>query len=98
MPQPNAEQRSSAPSALRKMLSTLRGKTLLVIIITIMILLIVIYIPLRAVVFHQVWLVETTDMQTNLERIGGALQDNLTSLARTAGDYATWDVTYEFVV
>jgi diguanylate cyclase (GGDEF)-like protein len=98
MPQFNAEQRSSAPSALRRMLSTLRGKTLLVIIITIMILLIVINIPLRAVVFHQVWLVETTDMQTNLERIDGALQDNLTALNRTAGDYATWDESYQFVV
>ncbi|HYF66011.1 MAG TPA: diguanylate cyclase [Herpetosiphonaceae bacterium] len=98
MSQPTAERRTSAPSALRRVFSTLRGKTLLVIAITIMILLIVIYIPLRAVVFHQVSLVETTDMQTNLERVAGAIKDNIGSLNRTAGDYATWDETYEFVV
>ncbi len=91
---------SSPLSARRRYLSaplTLRGKTVLVISITILLLLLVIYALLRVVMFSSATFMEHQEMQTNVGRVISSINDDLESLNRTAGDYATWDDTYGFV-
>jgi diguanylate cyclase (GGDEF)-like protein len=76
---------------------TLRGKTVLVISITILLLLLVIYGLLRLVMFRSAAFMEHQEMQTNVGRVISTIADDLDSLNRTTGDYATWDDTYAFV-
>lgn len=77
---------------------TLRGKTLLVISVTILLLLLIISLLLRHVVMSSAAFMEAQDMRTNVGRVIGAINADMQSLQRTAGDYATWDDTYAFVV
>jgi len=77
---------------------TLRGKTVLVISITILLLLLVIYGLLRLVMFQSATFMEHQEMQTNVGRVISTIDDDRESLNRTTGDYATWDDTYAFVL
>src|SRR5271155_1406720 len=75
----------------------LRNRTLLVIGCTLTALIGVLYAVARFSIQRGFSALEENDARRNLERATSALGDDLSTLERTAGDYAQWDQTYEFV-
>lgn len=84
-----------APSMLG---ATVRGKTLLIIIVTLIGLLVLISIPLRVILLNSFASLEEQNMRRNIERAVNALHNETESLLQTARDYANWDDTYTFVL
>src|SRR5688500_17081770 len=77
---------------------TLRKKTLLIIGVTLVGLIIILYGMASTIVLNSFNSLEAQTMQRNVERAVNALQDSLTNLELTTGDYAEWDDTYNFIV
>ncbi|HEY1011443.1 MAG TPA: CHASE4 domain-containing protein, partial [Herpetosiphonaceae bacterium] len=76
--------------------ASLRIKTLSLIAATVLGLLLLLYIPLRRELGASFGELEAETMRANVARAVSALNDELASLNGTAGDYATWDDTYQF--
>ena len=64
----------------------------------IVMLLLVMYVPLRFLLFNTFTEIETTSVQTDVERLQAALDNSLINLGRVTRDYAHWDDTYEYAV
>jgi signal transduction histidine kinase len=76
---------------------TLRAKTLLIIVITLLGLIVVLYLPLRIILLGSFLSLEQQDIQQHVERAANALQDDIATLDQTTTDYAGWDATYAFM-
>jgi signal transduction histidine kinase len=76
---------------------TLRKKTLLIMGLTLGILFTGLYITSRNIVLGGFEDQERQDTRTNMERVLGALNDDLRQVAITTEDWAEWDDTYQFV-
>jgi|GEM_PF-1037546 signal transduction histidine kinase len=78
-------------------LQTLRTKTLLIIVTTLLGLMVVLYLPFRFVLLDSFLTLEQQQMEQQLERAHNAFQNVITSVDRISADYAGWDATYEFM-
>lgn len=88
---------AQADDARRRPLRTLRAKTILIIVATLVGLLVLMVIPLQLIVLGSFQSLESQTVSRNIARAVSALQQQIDALNRTAGDYATWDDTYAFV-
>ncbi|HEX5691655.1 MAG TPA: CHASE4 domain-containing protein, partial [Roseiflexaceae bacterium] len=77
--------------------TTLRTRTLLIVLTTLLGLIVVLYLPVRFLLLDSYLSIEEQDVRNNTERALNALADELSALSRTAGDYAAWDDTYDFM-
>src|SRR5512145_2177723 len=77
---------------------TLRAKTLLLIIVTLIGLLITLSIPVYTVGLESFNAIEKQYVQEHLERATNAFFDELADIDRTTSDYASWDDTYIFAI
>ncbi|MEM8530830.1 MAG: CHASE4 domain-containing protein [Chloroflexota bacterium] len=77
--------------------ASLRGRTLLTLIATIIGLLLIISIPLRSLVLDSFLSLEEQQMLQNVDRASNALSNTIGRLNQTARDYAEWDATYDFI-
>ncbi len=76
---------------------TLRKKTLLIIGATLVGLVVVLYVTSSTILLNGFAKLEEQSTRQNVERAVDALFDGLSTLNRTAGDWATWDDTYAFI-
>ncbi len=76
---------------------TLRKTTLLIIGATLVGLIGVLYFTTQTILLSSFANLEEQTVNQNVERVVTALDDKLTSLNRTAGDWAPWDDTYFFM-
>jgi sensor domain CHASE-containing protein/nitrogen-specific signal transduction histidine kinase len=76
---------------------TLRAKTLLIVVATLLGLIVVLYLPLRIILLGSFLSLEQQDIRQHVERAANALNDDIATLERTAADYAGWDDTYAFM-
>jgi PAS domain S-box-containing protein len=88
---------------------TLRGKTLTIIGLTLVLLIVVLFVITRGIVHSGFWKVENdltagidkiekADTRQNVQRVTDALRYKIDNLATKAADWAQWDDTYRFVV
>lgn len=91
----SAETLSAAPW--RTTFASLRGRTLLTIMLTLFGLLLIISIPLRLLVLDSFLSLEKQQMLQNVDRASNALSNSIGRLNQTARDYAEWDATYDFI-
>jgi PAS domain S-box-containing protein len=75
---------------------TLRLRTLLVISSTLIALVVVLYLVSQAILLGSYLQLEASDTQENVTRALNSFQEDLTTLGRSASDYATWDETYTY--
>lgn len=76
--------------------STLRGKTLLIVVSTLAVLLAILAIPPRLFLLGSFLELEARDVQTNVDRARNALPDRLRAINETNGGFAFWDEMYAF--
>ncbi len=76
---------------------TLRRKTLIIVGLTLVGLILVLYITSRIVVLGSFAQLEEKQTRQEVERALSALSDDLSTLNRTAGDYAAYDRAYGFM-
>jgi PAS domain S-box-containing protein len=76
---------------------TLRNKTLIIITVTLAGLIGLLYFISQTILLSSFAELEDQGVRQNVERVSAALQDELTNLDSTAGDWAHWDETYAFV-
>jgi PAS domain S-box-containing protein len=76
---------------------TLRQKTLLIISVTLLCLLMTLYLSLSSIWLNGFAKIESKQAHRDVERVIEALEDDLSELNRTVGDWAAWDETYAFV-
>ena len=76
---------------------TLRRKTLAIIGITFIGLVIGMYVTSQAIVLNSFSQEEGKDVLRDMERVRGALADQLSALEGTTRDWAIWDDTYEYI-
>lgn len=72
-------------------------KTQLVIGAALFTLLAVLFLPLQMIVFDSFLQLEQRNSERNIDRALNALADDLTNLANTTRDYASWDEAYAYV-
>jgi signal transduction histidine kinase len=89
--------RGGPASPLRRF-ATLRWKTVLIVTVTLVSLLAIIYLALRIFLLSSFIRLEQQTIQTDLERVGNAIADDLMELDILNASYAVWDDTYAFVV
>src|SRR5687768_14552178 len=89
--------RGGPASPLRRF-ATLRWKTVLIVTVTLVSLLAIIYLALRIFLLSSFIRLEQQTIQTDLERVGNAITDDLMELDILNASYAIWDDTYAFVV
>ncbi|HYA89422.1 MAG TPA: CHASE4 domain-containing protein [archaeon] len=77
--------------------ASLRGKTILIIFITMLGLVAGLYSLARVVILRGFEKVEEDFARQNLERASSALANELDTLERTTNEYASWDQTYKFL-
>src|SRR6266850_4919209 len=77
--------------------SSLRAKTLLIIVATALLLVAVPSLAMRAVFVRNFERLEEDAAEHDLQRVRNALEDDLAGLHATTRDYATWDDTYAFL-
>ena len=77
--------------------ASLRGKTILIIFITMLGLVGGLYSLARVVILRGFEKVEEDFARQNLERASSALANELETLERTTNEYASWDQTYKFL-
>ena len=75
---------------------SVRIKSLLVIGLTLLGLVGILYVSSRAILLDSYARLEERDTHQNIERALNAIADDLSTLNRTANDYAAWDDTYNF--
>jgi PAS domain S-box-containing protein len=80
-----------------RFLSSLRGKTLLIIIVTMVGLVGGLYTISRLVLLRGFTNLEEDFARQNLEQASSAVQNELDTLERTTSEYAAWDQTYAFL-
>jgi PAS domain S-box-containing protein len=80
-----------------RFLSSLRGKTLLIIIATMVGLVGGLYTISRMVLLRGFAKLEEDFARQNLERASSAVKNELDTLERTTSEYAAWDQTYAFL-
>ncbi|MCB0167384.1 MAG: hypothetical protein KDI79_24355 [Anaerolineae bacterium] len=76
---------------------TLRNKTLIIISVTLVGLVMLLYFIAQTILLESFATLEAEDVNQNVERAATALHDQLVILDSTAGDWAPWDDTYNFV-
>jgi len=76
---------------------SLRSKALTIISITIIILIILLYATTKGILLGSFAELEQRSVRKDIQRILNALSDNVVTLNREVGDWATWDDTYSFV-
>ncbi len=76
--------------------STLRGKTLLIVVSTLAVLLAILAVPPRLFLLGSFLELEARDVRTNLERARNVLPDRLRSIHETNGGFTFWDEMYAF--
>ncbi|HEU4328863.1 MAG TPA: ATP-binding protein [Roseiflexaceae bacterium] len=76
--------------------STLRGKTLLIVVSTLAVLLAILAIPPRLFLLGSFLELEARDVRTNVERARNALPDRVRSIHETNGGFSFWDEMYAF--
>ena len=76
---------------------SLRNKTLIIIIMTLLSLITILYMSSRIIVLGGFVQIEEQRTHTNMERVLSALEEDLSSLERTAQDWSFWDDTYAFI-
>jgi len=76
---------------------TLRKKTLSIVSLIVIGLLVVLYFSSTTIVMGGFARVEDQDTRKNVQRVLDAYADEVAKLNITAGDWATWDATYEFI-
>ncbi|MFL5800209.1 MAG: CHASE4 domain-containing protein [Roseiflexaceae bacterium] len=81
----------------RRRYATLRGKTLLIIVTTLIGVLVLLYLPIRLIVLGSFIALEEQLTRQDVQRALNALDDDITTLDRTTKDYASWDDSYAFV-
>lgn len=77
--------------------TTLRSRTVLIILVTVAGLVIGLGIPLRLVVLGGFIAVEEQQTRQNVQRATNALANELKRLSGTAASYGVWDETYRFI-
>jgi signal transduction histidine kinase len=86
------------PTPPKQRFATLRWKTVLIVTATLVGLLTIVYLALRIFLLGSFSSLEWQTIQTDLERVGNAITDDLTELDILTASYAVWDDTYTFVV
>ena len=76
---------------------SLRGKTLLIILITLFALVGGLYVLARIVLLRGYSTLEADFARQDVDRASSALANEITNLDRTNSDYASWDETYRFL-
>ncbi len=76
---------------------TLRGKTLLVMTLTLVALILLLYFVLRNVMITSYSRLENQSAQVDLDRVVNSLQDSAEDMALGMQDWSNWDATYQFV-
>jgi len=76
--------------------STLRGKTLLIVVSTLAVLLAILAIPPRLFLLGSFLELEARDVRTDVDRARNALPDRLRAINETNGGFAFWDEMYAF--
>src|SRR5688500_13521065 len=94
----SVDQTNLQPRISRSRFSNLRVKTVCIITITLVGLLVALFIPLQIFLRGSYIELENQIVSRNAERAASGLDDSIATLNRTAGDYAAWDDTYNFVV
>ncbi len=64
--------------------------------LTIAVLFLILYMPLRWIILNNFTRIETERVQTDIERVRNALDNTLMNVARTTRDYAHWDDTFDY--
>ena len=77
--------------------SSLRQKTLLIIVLTMFVAVGSLFLLSRLVLLHGYARLEESFARDNLDRAASALTNELNTLDRTASEYASWDQTYAYV-
>lgn len=77
--------------------SSLRQKTLLIIVLTMVVAVGSLFLLSRLVLLHGYARLEESFARENLERASSALTNELNTLDRTTNEYASWDQTYAYV-
>jgi len=77
--------------------ASLRGKTIIIIVVTVLSLVGGLYSLARVIILRGFVKVEEDFARQNLERASSALANELDTLERTTSEYAAWDQTYAFL-
>ena len=88
---------SRAVASHRSRYSTLRRKTIFIIVIMLLGLLVIAFLPMHIFLRNSFITLEEQNISRNAERAASGLADSIAQLDRTAHDYAAWDDTYNFV-
>ncbi|HEY1012684.1 MAG TPA: diguanylate cyclase [Herpetosiphonaceae bacterium] len=88
----------TTPAGSSRRVVSLRLKTLFAIGATMALLMLIIYLPLRWLLLDSFRELEAHNLRTNVGRAASSLEALGAGLNRTAGDYATWDDTYQYMV
>jgi signal transduction histidine kinase len=83
--------------ATNQRIHTLRNKTLIIIVTTLLGLIVVLYLPLRLILLGSFLSLEQQNIHQHVERAANALNDDIAILGRTTADYGGWDATYAFM-
>ncbi|RJQ57892.1 MAG: PAS domain S-box protein [Desulfobacteraceae bacterium] len=76
---------------------TIRAKTILIICLTLSGVIVAFYFSFSFILLQDFAKLEALDTRKNVERVFMALNDNLSTLNSTAGDWACWNDSYEFI-
>src|SRR4051812_20590004 len=76
---------------------TLRRKTLLVITLTLIALVVLLYVVLRAILMSSYSMLEAQVALRDLNRAESSFQDQAASMERAIHDWSTWSETYTFI-
>ena len=76
---------------------TLRRKTLIYICVTFVILIWILHVISQNILLDSFAQLEEQNTSQNVERVLNTLSNDLSSLATTTGDWASWDDTYAFI-
>src|SRR5512145_169616 len=75
----------------------LHRKTLLIISFTLLTLIVILYISLRALLLYSFNQLELKQTERNVERVLNTIANDYAHLSSQTGDYAFWDDTYSFI-
>ncbi len=76
---------------------SIRYKTSLVSILTLLLLFVLLYVALQSLLLNSYKTLEERSVQDNIERAANTIGNRLDRLNATAGDWAYWDDTYSFI-
>ena len=76
---------------------TLRRKTLIIILATLVALIVILFVVSQTIFLRSATRLEEQDTRQNVERALNALNQEISQLESTVGDWAPWDDTYAFI-